>query len=214
MSNPPPEALMLLGTHCPFCPAVLEGLSQLVKQGTISQLSVVNIETKPDVARELNVRSVPWVRIGPFDLEGKLTPAELSQWAQRAASNEGIREYLAELLNSGGISKAEALIQHNPTYFAHLLDLFSDEETSLNIKVGIGALMEMFAESKIMQEHIDDLGELTRHANPRVRIDACHYLSLIPEDSVRQYIKPLLDDEDESVREVAQESLNSIETDL
>jgi hypothetical protein len=54
---------------------------------------------------------------------------------------------------------------------------------------------------------IPELGELTRHADARVRSDACHYLSLTHDASVKQHIEPLLDDEHEEVREVAEESL-------
>ena len=214
MNTDAPEALMLLGSSCPFCPAVLEALSNLVKQGEIGQLTVINLETNPEKGQELGIRSVPWVRIGPFELEGRQTQAELAAWAKRASSNKGIKEYIAELLNTGGILKTETLIRKNPAYFQQLLKLFADESTSLNIRVGIGALMEMLAATSIMQESINDLGELTRHANSQVRIDACHYLSLIPDSTVRRFIEPLLDDEDESVREIARESLEAIETNL
>ncbi len=54
---------------------------------------------------------------------------------------------------------------------------------------------------------IPELGELTRHEDARVRSDACHYLSLTHDDSAKQYIVPLLDDEHDEVREVAEESL-------
>ena len=151
LSSEHPEALMLLGTHCPYCPAVLDALSDLVKQGKLGQLTVVNLETTPEMGEKLGVRSVPWVRIGPFELEGRQTLAELAAWANRASSNDGMREYIAELLNTGGILKAETLIKENPAYFQHLLELFSDKATSLNIRVGIGALMETFASTKINQ---------------------------------------------------------------
>lgn len=210
MNAPAPEALMLLGSRCPYCPSVLEGLSQLVKKGEISQLTIINLEQNPEIARKLGVRSVPWVRIGPFELEGQQTPAELASWAKRAASNEGIREYLSELLNTGGIVKAEALILDNPGYFSFLLELFADDATSLNIRVGIGALMEMLAEKDFLQSHIEDLGELTQHDNAQVRIDACHYLSLTRNRSALPFIEQLLSDEDATVREVAKESLETL----
>ena len=69
-NNTSPQALMLLGTHCPHCPSVLNSLSELVKQGVISRLEVVNLEQRPELGRELGVRSVPWVRIGQFELPG------------------------------------------------------------------------------------------------------------------------------------------------
>ena len=210
MSTITPDALMLLGTNCPFCPAVLDGLTQLVKKGLIGKLEVINLEVQPETARHLGVRSVPWVRIGPFELEGQQTPAELAAWAERAASDEGIKEYLAELINTAGIHKAEQLIESTPAYFLYLLDLITDDETSLNIKIGIGALMEMLAESGIMHTYTDELGALTSHASPQVRIDACHYLSLTGDAATSTYIKPLLEDTDPQVVEVARESLDTL----
>ena len=91
-----------------------------------------------------------------------------------------------------------------------LLELFPDPGTSLNIRVGIGALMETLADSDVMHRHIDDLGKFTRHSDSQVRIDACHYLSLTGLQAARQYIQALLEDEDAQVKEVAQESLDSL----
>ncbi|MCW8964027.1 MAG: thioredoxin family protein [Gammaproteobacteria bacterium] len=210
INNKAPDALMFLGSRCPYCPAVLEGLTHLLKSGEIGRLEVINIEASPEAASELGIRSVPWVRIGPFELEGQQTPGELKAWAERASGNEGVKEYIAELLNTGGIAKAETLIKANPDYFRHLLDIFTDEDTSLNIRVGVGALMEMLADDQVMHDHIEDLGQLTQHENPLVRTDACHYLSLTELESTRKYIEPLLEDADEDVREVAKESLQAL----
>lgn len=198
---------MLLGSQCPYCPAVLQGLTELIKQGTIGKLEIINVEQQPEIAQQLGVRSVPWVRIGPFELEGRQTPAELAQWAERAAEGNGICEYISELINTGGISRVETLINKNPEYFDCLISLFSDVETSLNIRVGIGALMEMFADSPIMHNHINALIDLTGHESAEIRIDACHYLSLTGLDEVIQPIESLLNDADPSVRETAEECL-------
>ena len=65
-----PAALLLLGTHCPHCPQVLKALSELVKAGDIHKLEVVNVEQAPEIARELGVRGVPWIRVGEFTLTG------------------------------------------------------------------------------------------------------------------------------------------------
>ena len=76
-----PEAVLLLSTQCPHCPTVLQGLSELVKQGVISRLEVVNINVRPEIAERHGIRSVPWVKIGDFELEGLHSPAELRRWA-------------------------------------------------------------------------------------------------------------------------------------
>ena len=59
---PAPDALLLISTHCPHCPAVLAALAELVKQGAIGRLEVVNLEQHPEVGQALGVRSVPWLR--------------------------------------------------------------------------------------------------------------------------------------------------------
>lgn len=205
------EALMLLGSHCPFCPAVLESLGMLVKQGEISKLEVINIEQRPDIAQQLSVRSVPWVRIGAFELQGQQSLGELKAWTARAASNGGIKEYISELINSGNLDKARQLIEETPDYFDRLVELFADEDTSLNIRVGIGALMEIFADNSIMLDRLSLLGDLTGHDNPQVRIDACHYLSLTGKADVRQYIVPLLNDAEAEVRDTAMECLADLD---
>src|SRR5210317_1382379 len=100
-----PDALMLMGTHCPYCPGVLKSLQALLASGHIRHLETHNIEENPKIARELGVRSVPWVRIGPFELEGLRSEKELRKWAVKAATKTGQTDWLEEQLSSGNISK-------------------------------------------------------------------------------------------------------------
>ena len=44
---PAPDALLLISTRCPHCPAMLSALADLVKQGTIGRLEAVNLEQHP-----------------------------------------------------------------------------------------------------------------------------------------------------------------------
>jgi len=201
---------MLLGTQCPYCPPVLDALSQLVKKGKIGKLEVVNLEQHPEVARELGVRAVPWVRIGPFELTPPLTPAKLENWVFRVGSDEGMQDYFADLLDHGDLDKVETIIRKQPEDFKHLLAIFPDPDATLNMRLGVGALMETFADSEIMHRYVSDLATLTQHDSSQVRIDACHYLSLTGLESVRQYIEPLLDDPDDDVKESAKECLEEL----
>jgi HEAT repeat protein len=88
-----------------------------------------------------------------------------------------------------------------------LIGLVSDADAKINARIGAGVVMEDYEGKPELLALTPELGELTRHADARVRSDACHYLSLTRDDSARQYIEPLLDDEHEEVREVAVESL-------
>ena len=203
----PPDALMLMGTHCPYCPGVLKSLQALLASGHISHLETHNIEENPEIAREHGVRSVPWVRIGPFELEGLRSEKELREWAVKAADNTGQTDWLEELLSSGNISKPLERIKSDPTAMDALLKLFADPDTQLNTQIGISAIMEDLQDTDTLSAVVDQLGELTQHKDARVRGDACHYLALSGSPKAAAFIKPLLDDGDANVREIAKDSL-------
>jgi thiol-disulfide isomerase/thioredoxin len=207
INDSPPDALMLLGTHCPHCPSVLGSLSELVKQGVIARLEVVNLEQRPETGRELGVRSVPWVRIGPFEFSGLHSKAELQSWAELAGTEQGTTQYFEQLLGDGEVMRVLGMISKDHSLLHALIGLVSNADAKINARIGAGVIMEDYEGKPELLALIPELGELTRHADARVRSDACHYLSLTHDDSVRQYIEPLLDDEHEEVREVAEESL-------
>lgn len=198
---------MLLGTHCPHCPSVLGSLSELVKQGVIARLEVVNLEQRPETGRELGVRSVPWVRIGLFEFSGLHSKAELQSWAEQAGTEQGMTKYFEQLLGDGEVMRVLGMISKDHGLLHALIGLVSDADAKINARIGAGVIMEDYEGKPELLALIPELGELTRHADARVRSDACHYLSLTHDDSVKQYIEPLLDDEHEDVREVAEESL-------
>jgi thiol-disulfide isomerase/thioredoxin len=201
---------MLLGTHCPYCPTVLKGLGELVKSGAVGKLEAVNIELHPDIARALGVRSVPWVRIGPFELEGLRSEKELRSWAEAAGTETGYASYLDELLSTGKIDRAIKLVQRNPDAIKALLVLFSNAGTQLNTRIGISAIIENLAGSELLQGIVDRLGELSRHDDPRIRGDAAHYLGLTGSTRAVTYLERLEDDAEADVKAVARESLEMI----
>jgi thiol-disulfide isomerase/thioredoxin len=203
---------MLLGTHCPYCPSVLKGLGELVKSGAVGKLEAVNIEQHPDIARALGVRTVPWVRIGPFELEGLRSEKELRTWAEAAGTETGYASYLDELLSTGKIDRAIKLVQRNQDAIKALLVLFSDSETQLNTRIGISAIIENLAGSELLQGIVDRLGKLSLHDDPRIRGDAAHYLGLTGSTKAMVYLERLEDDADADVRTVARESLELLKS--
>ncbi len=201
------EALLLVGSGCPHCAAVLAALGELVKQGEIARLEVINVTRRPSVAAELGVRSVPWLRLGPFELQGLLSLDELRQWLARAGTREGMAAYLAELLASGRLDQATAILRRQPAHFAALLDLLAEPDTALQVRIGIGAVMETFAGEPVLAEQVPRLCELSRHDDPRIRLDACHYLALSGAPAALDCLRACLDDDDAEVREEAREAL-------
>ena len=202
-----PEALMLLGTQCPHCPYVLASLSDLVKKGVLSRLEVVNLEQRPDIAQELGVQSVPWVRIGQFELTGLRSKSELEEWIEKANTSAGDTKYIEELLAEGKLNQVLGMIEKDNQLLQALLQLIADGDAKINARLGVGVIIEEYEGKSELATLIPGLGELTRSEDARVRSDAAHYLSLTHDVSVKTFIEPLLEDSHAEVREVAEESL-------
>ncbi|MDA8127982.1 MAG: HEAT repeat domain-containing protein [Betaproteobacteria bacterium] len=205
-----PDALLLLSTHCPHCPAVLASLADLVKQGTVGRLEAVNLEQHPEVAQALGVRTVPWLRLGRIELAGVYGKAELAEWAAKADSTAGVADWFHMLLKEGGLPRVQAAIEADPALLAAVLPIVGNVEASLNVRLGAGVLFETFAGTDALRALLPALGKLSQDADARVRADACHYLGLTGDAAARPWLEPRLDDEDADVREIAAESLQSI----
>lgn len=201
---------MLMGTQCTYCGPMMQMLTDLMKSGQIAELRVVNIEDNPDLAQQYGVRSVPWLQVGPFELSGSRSKKELSLWIERASSFEGISDYLEEVLSEGKIESANKLIQGHPQALENVIDLMADPEAKINVRLGVGVIIEEMALSEEFKIVIPRLIEYLSNDDARIRGDACHYLSLTEDISYLPAIKKLLLDESEEVREIAQDSLDDL----
>jgi glutaredoxin len=205
-----PDALLLISTHCPHCPAMLAALTDLLKQGVIGRLEAVNLEQRPDIGQSLGVRSVPWLRIGRIELAGVHSKSELAEWAAKADSEAGIADWFHLLLKEGQLPKAQAMIEADSSLLAAVLPIVGNIDASLNVRLGAGVLLEAFAGSGTLRALLPRLGELSQHADARVRADACHYLGLTEDSAAKHWLDARLDDADADVREIAAESLQAI----
>ncbi|MEW6118924.1 MAG: HEAT repeat domain-containing protein [Pseudomonadota bacterium] len=205
-----PDALLLLSTHCPHCPAVLAALAELLKQGAIGRLEAVNIEERPEAAQALGVRSVPWTRIGRIELLGSQSRAELADWAAKADSETGLADWFHLLLKEGQLPRVQALIEAEPGLLGAVLPIVGNVDASLNVRLGAGVLLEHFAGTDTLRALLPRLGELSQHADARVRADACHYLGLTGDVAAKFWLDARLGDEDADVREIAEESLAAV----
>lgn len=202
-----PDALLLISGHCPLCPAVLAGLGDLIKRGVIARLEVVNIEHHPETAHALGVRSVPWVRLGPYVLTGARSAGELELWARRAETAAGMADALHDLLKEGGVAQVLELVAQEPARLAALLPILANPEASLNVRLGAGVALEEYAGAPALIDLVPDLCRLAAHADARVRADACHTLGLSAAPAARPCLEACLQDPVRDVREIAADSL-------
>jgi thioredoxin-like negative regulator of GroEL len=207
MPPTPPDALLFITSTCPHCPAVLQGLSELVKTATIGKLTVINVAAHPELAEEYGVRASPWLQLGPFTLTGAHTLAELRQWAAWSNSEEGVAQYIEHLLISGQYRDAKNFIAEDPQRLLPLLAIVASPDKRIEVRVGVDALLEAYSNSPPLQNLLPQLAELTRHADHRVRADACNLLGLSGSAAARPYLETCTRDSSDEVREIATESL-------
>jgi hypothetical protein len=203
----PLEAELLIATGCVHCPVVLEGVSTLLKEGVIGSLRVTNIVSQPERAQELGVRSVPWLQLGPFTLQGLHSPAELRDWAKRAGSVEGMSLYLHDQLKQGHLEAMEKMLASQPQWLMALLPLLEDEDTDMKVRIGVDALLESLASDTDLSGLVEGLGRLSQHDRQALRSDATHYLALTGSPSAIPYLEARLQDDSAEVREIAEEGL-------
>jgi hypothetical protein len=195
---------------CAHCPVVLESLGRLLKEGGLGRLEVVNVAAHPEAARAAGTRSVPWTRIGPFELDGLYGPAELAGWARHATAGTGMAEYLAHLIEHRQLDRAVATARREPGALAALLGLAGSLETPMGIRIGISAVVEELQGTAVLRDVLPTLTELAASPEPQVRADAAHFLGLAAADAARPALAALLADPDAAVREIAAESLAAL----
>ena len=210
----PPDAELLIATGCAHCPVVLQGLVDLIKEGKIGRLQVTNIVEHPEVAREKGVRSVPWLQLGPFTLQGLHSPAELREWAEQAGSVEGMSRYLAEKLKEGQLDEMETFLAEHPQWLPALIPLLEDEDTDIKIRIGVDALLEGLADKADLTPLVPELARLAESERQSLRSDAVHYLALTRSPEARAPIEARLQDESGEVREFAREALEELDAAL
>lgn len=206
-----PDVLMLLSPGCARCPGVLASLTDLLERGVIGRLDAVNIATHPEIAQRYGVQSVPWLRMGEYELSGVRSKSELEQWAQRVGTPRGMADYYSELLKGGNLDGVLLAVSKDAAAVDVLLLLLQDVDTDLHVSLGVGAVFEHLRGSVVLRERIPALGALTHHNNARVRADVSHYLSLTQDTRAVPFVEPLLNDTDAQVREIAQDSLDALQ---
>lgn len=186
---------------------MLQTLSDMVKQGELGRLEIVNLEVMPGLAREWNVRSVPWLRVGPFEITGLRTRDAILALIERAASETGMADHFHDLLRDGELNQVLETVRDRPERLADLLPIVANPDASINVRVGAGACFEEFAGQSALRNLVEPLAALSTHSDARVRADACHYLGLTGSEEAGEALRRRLDDSDAEVREIAWESL-------
>jgi len=205
-----PDIVLAITPTCPHCPNVMQSLNELVKQGELASIQVINIAVDTEFAQDNQIRSVPWLKIGPFVLTGVLSKQAMLDWIKKSRSDAGTIDYLIETLSSGELDAAIQMVQQRPEAIDDFPGLIANDETNINVRLGIGAIIETLDDQTILQRLLPGLMQLLQHPQARVRGDAAHFLSFIQTRESIKALEQLKHDPDADVRDIVAETLETL----
>ena len=208
------EAKLLIAPGCPHCATMMSLLGDLLKEGRIGSLLMVNIAEQPDVAAKHNVRSVPWLKLGELEFVGAQSRTELENAIEMSVSDDGHQRFLFEQLKTGRLDEVTRLIENDYSQLPALVALLKGKEVPMTVRIGVSAILEGLQENATVLKGIEpDLLELSESTDETIRADACHFLSLAGGEKAVKRLQECTDDESPMVREVAKEALQDISSD-
>ena len=209
------SAELLIATGCRHCPVILKELTEQLKKGELASLKITNIAVKNKRAEELNVRSVPWFSLSNKNsfmiFSGEHSPKEVQQWLASSQAKNGMQEYIESFLGDGQLMTIVQAIQIKPEIFSHVLSMIKDEETSMDVRIGLDVLIENFSASEILQKYTAELKSIASSDNLRLKIDALHYIALTGDIKNKDFLQEKTKDSDVQVKDAAIEALETLE---
>ena len=206
-----PDIRLFIATGCPHCAQVLQTLSELLKAGEIVHLRISNISKDIALAEKYQVRSVPWLAIGPFELTGDISKQEIRQWLGRVHSDKGMQAYLLQLFAEGELDKVIALVNKAPDILQDFTRLLADPDTPIIARIGISAVLEELQGNPELKLMIPHLIPLTESDNPTLRNDASYFLGLTHHPEALPTLEKLRNEANKDIRETVLEAIEMIQ---
>lgn len=208
------SAELFVATGCIHCPIVLKELSEQLKKGALASLNVTNIAVDNQRAAELNIRSVPWFSLRNDDsfmiFSGEHSPKEIQQWLSRSQAEDAMQEYIEEYLSAGQLLTVIQAVQIEPKIFNTIISMLEDEETSMETRIGLDALIENFSATDILKNQSISLQKIASTDNPRLQIDALHYISLTGDAKNKDFLEGFTKHNNQQVKDAAVEALETL----
>ena len=126
-------------------------------------------------------------------------------------NDEELRDLLVDHMGRGFLENILAMMRQDPSTVRFIPDLIGDD--AIVVRLGGTALVEELAreERQILGAAVPGLLRLLAHENPTIRGDAANVLGIIGDRSVQEQVRRLLEDENDSVREIAKEVLQDLD---
>jgi hypothetical protein len=210
----PAPVILYIAPDCQHCPGMIKLTSEMLKSGKLSQLTIVNIALENNATQSQGIRSVPSLHIAGKLLTGVLTESEITQWLEKADSEDGLTEYYNHAFENGQLEEVIDDLDVKLAKLEHLLNMLCDLETPLTSRIAISAVFEHFEKNPALQHLIPSLCQKTNHDSESIRADVAHVLGLTGSKQAMPCLEQLARDTFKDVRETALEALEEIKQEL
>lgn len=124
--------------------------------------------------------------------------------------NTELKEMIAEYMEKGFLENIIDMFKHDNELYYMVADLIRDER--IRVRLGVTALIETLSQqdNENIKKAIPNLLRNLQDNNPVVRGDVAYLIGIIGGEESIPYLLPLLNDSDNNVREIAQESIIEI----
>lgn len=123
-----------------------------------------------------------------------------------------IKSMIADYMEKGFLENIIDMFKHDKSLYPLIGELMTDER--MRVRLGMSALVETLAKEdrNAIAGAIPGIADLLRNENPTTRGDAAYLLGIIGQRDAMPFLREALKDENGSVREIAKEAIEEIES--
>jgi glutaredoxin len=201
---------LYIAPGCPHCPNMIRMTGEMVKQGKLGHIEIINIAVENTLAKQANIRSVPTFVIGDFMLTGVQTETELLNWLQKSTVQTGREDYLNQEFEQGQLDHVIELVEQQNDWLDLMLDMLGSMQTPLTTRIGISAVFETLQGSELISRRIEQICRLAADQHESIRVDMAYLLGLSEDRAALTCLEKLTEDSFDEVRQTAQEAIETI----
>lgn len=123
--------------------------------------------------------------------------------------NLDIRAMIADYMEKGFLENIIDMFRHDRCLYPLIGELMKDER--MRVRLGVTALVETLAgEDNALIRAVPGISGLLKDENATIRGDAANLLGIIGHHDALPFLKEALEDENQTVREIAKEAIEEI----
>ncbi len=206
------EVSLFVMPGCSVCPHMERLFADMHKKGAIEGLQILDVTQHPELADKHNIRSVPFYLINGVAFSGLKSKQEIDRLIQQGVQ-QNWGELLKQELREGQLEAAEKIVLGNPPARDAMLQLLSETETELVVRIGLTAIIESLASGSLLAPYEAEFIKLAAHKDERIAVDALYYLSLLDSPAALEVLTDIAKSArpglTEHARELLEESISN-----